>query len=103
MKRPSIGDVVIHIPSAVGPCSFVLDGLPSECSVAVFEYDNRWVVKVNIEVPDVCDVGRGMSQFATEHYFANKPSWREIADTIIERLAHEVEEHLGLDPHKMLP
>ena len=83
--------------------------LPARCTVLVYQseqYPGEWIVKTNITTRDVETGEQGM--FGATRYFVpakgktktRKPSMRQVARAVFDSLRHEVEEQLGLNPHK---
>ena len=78
--------------------------LPTNAEILVYpsqEHPGDWLVSANVEAIDVT-TGRP-SHFSTRlKWHGGPPPRGEIAQTMINMLAHEICEQLGLDPHMRL-
>lgn len=74
--------------------------LPSKVTALVYESTSEpgtWVISVHVEALDVETKQPGI--FATTWRGADEPTDSDVAEAMIEMLAHEIREQLGLDPH----
>lgn len=78
--------------------------MPKHCKVHVFRSTDpandpgTWIIKAEVEALDV-DTGK-LGFFATT-WRGGEPSLEDVAQTVVNMLAHEVAENLGLDPHRI--
>ncbi len=72
---------------------------PKAITVLVYWSSTRakWISKVLISAADIKSGEHGF--FSNETESDSKPSRQELADQVVELLAHEVSERLGLNPH----
>lgn len=73
---------------------------PNSITVLVYKSDNAptWVTKVIVEA--ICVETDKPETFSKIFESDVKPSRQELADLVVEMLAHEVAEQLGLGPHQ---
>ena len=78
--------------------------LPTKAEILVYPSQERpgdWVVKANVEAIDI-QTGQPGHFTTTLRWHGGPPPRNEIAQAMINMLAHEVCEQLGLDPHTRL-
>jgi hypothetical protein len=78
--------------------------LPTKATILVYpssESPGDWLVKANVEAIDVA-TGQPGCFTTTLKWHGAKPPRGEIAQTMINMVAHEICEQLGLDPHTRL-
>jgi hypothetical protein len=76
--------------------------MPESCDVLVYpstEEPGTWKTQVHLRAADVTDPAGELSTFGSTWQSPHAPTLEDVAKQVIDMLAHEVREQLGLNPH----